>query len=164
MLKHACTWEDKRTDFLGIGGARRERTADPQHCQCESYCVSSGVELLEIITSTAVISGVSFQLRPALQGFINHLRLRPRFESRIAGLIGAILEVTALSPERGPGQRANQLLERRIESFTANKKLAITIPAIMIAMLSIIAFKWAPIPGMTSSEFATTGIATAAKV
>ena len=60
---------------------------------------------------------------------------------RTAGLLGAILEVTTISPERDSGQGAHQLLEGRIESFTANKKLAITIPAIMMAMLSIIAFK-----------------------
>ena len=52
--------------------------------------------------------------------------------------------------------------EGRIESFTANKKLAIAAPAIMIAMLSIIAFRCIPFLGVTSSEFATTGIATAA--
>ena len=72
--------------------------------------------------------------------------------------------VAGESPEWHSGQRANQLLEGRIESLTANKKLAITIPASMIAMLSIIAFRCIPIPGMTSSEFATTGIATAATV
>ena len=87
-----------------------------------------------------------------------------RFAPRTAGLVGAIPKLKALRPKGDSGRRANQLLEGRIESFTANKKLAITIPAIMIAMLSITAFKWTPIPGITSSEFATTGIATAATV
>ena len=74
------------------------------------------------------------------------------------------MRVAVKNPEWNSGPRANQLLEGRIESLTANKKLAITIPASMIAMLSIIAFRCIPIPGMTSSEFATTGMATAATV
>jgi len=54
------------------------------------------------------------------------------------------------------------LREGRIESFTANKKLAIAVPAVMIALLSIIALRCIPILGVASSKFATTGIATAA--
>ena len=73
-------------------------------------------------------------------GFLEHLRLRLRFASHTAGLGGAILKVTTLRPERDSGRGASQLLEGRIESFTANRKLAMTIPAIMIAMLSMIAF------------------------
>ena len=56
------------------------------------------------------------------------------------------------------------MLEGRTEAGAANRKWAITSPAGMIGMLSIIAFSYIPIPGMTSSESSTTGIATAATV